>query len=91
MLFKLKGYSSVSFKKQNKKTHTHTHTHTQKKKKSDYNRPGNYIDLIQLPSFIQLLTLMSLTLVFIATRHYQNTDKRIDYVVYWSDLIILTQ
>ena len=29
---------------------------------------------------------MSLTLVFIATWHYQNTDRRIDYVVYWSDL-----
>ena len=66
-------------------TNKHTHTHTQKK------RPGDYINLIRLPSFIQLLTLMSLTLVFIATRHYQNTDKRIDYVVYWSALIILSQ
>ena len=70
-------------KQTNKNTHTHTHTHTHTPThKSDYNRPGDYIDLIRLPSFIQLLTLMSLTLVFIATRHYQNTDKRIDYVVY---------
>ena len=60
----------------------HAQKKKKKKKKSDYNRPGDYIDLIQLPSFIQLLTLMSLTLVFTATRHYQNTDKRIDYVVY---------
>ena len=77
----------MSFKKQNK----NTHTQKKKKKKSDYNMPGDYIDLIQLPSFIQLFTLMSLTLVFIATRHFQNTDKTIDYVMYWSDLIILTQ
>ena len=54
--------------------------------KSDYNRSDEYMDLIQLPSYnhvhYTIVDLMGLTLVFIATRHYQNTDKRIDHVVY---------
>ena len=59
MLFKLKGYSSVSFEKKKKKTKQQQKNKNKKQQhifvlffKSDYNRPGEYIDLIQLPSYI---------------------------------------
>ena len=51
MLFKLKGYSSVSFEKKNKTKTKNNNTFLFLFFKSDYNRPGEYIDLIQLHSF----------------------------------------
>ena len=54
-------------------------THNFFLKKSHYNRPGEYIDLIQLPSYnhvhYTIIYFNELDIGVIATRHYQTLIK----------------